>query len=249
MASHAFDPSEVLAIQTRLEDVRQRIASKGSPRDVRLVAVSKFKPVAAILAAYEKGQRDFGENYIQELVDKAAVLPKDIRWHFIGHLQSNKVKKLLQVAHLTVLETLDSLKLACLISKEISLDRAPLSVFLQVNTSGEEKKSGCEPSEAPALAKSIRDSPDCSRVKVCGLMTIGKLGGDARADFEALRRCGTETARALGIEESKLELSMGMSADFEIAIEYGSTNVRIGSTIFGERAETHDHGPEAQDKH
>lgn len=207
-----------------------------------MVAVSKTKPLAAVLEAYAAGQRDFGENYVQELVDKAPQAPADVRWHFIGHLQSNKAKMLLEgVPNLAVVETVDSEKLA----KKLDRVRAdiqnhadaparPLDIFLQVNTSGEESKSGVEPSEVAALAAAVRDG--CPHLRVAGLMTIGMPDYSSRPEnFECLRACRKEVAQTLGVPEDALELSMGMSGDFEAAIEMGSTNVRVGSTIFGAR--------------
>jgi len=205
----------------------------------RLVAVSKTKPPELIKAAYSVGHRHFGENYVQEIIEKAPVLPEDICWHFIGHLQSNKAAKLVAgVKNLWAVETVDSEKLASTLSKAVEQNnRDSLSIFIQVNTSGEEQKSGVSPKEAVELSKIIffNQNQKYSKLILKGLMTIGKLEGDTTHDFQKLVDCRREVAAALGIDPSSLELSMGMSHDYPLAIEMGSTNVRIGSTIFGPR--------------
>uniref|UniRef100_A0A6B2LHK6 Pyridoxal phosphate homeostasis protein n=1 Tax=Arcella intermedia TaxID=1963864 RepID=A0A6B2LHK6_9EUKA len=204
----------------------------------RLVAVSKTKPNELIMAAYSTGHRHFGENYAQEIVTKSPSLPNDIAWHFIGHLQSNKVNKLVEsVPNLWAVETVDSFKLASALSKAVVKQNKAedLNIFIQVNTSGEEQKSGVPPEEAVELAKKIYNNPELKKIKLIGLMTIGALEGDATQDFKKLVVCREKVAEALGINPDQLELSMGMSHDFLKAIELGSTNVRIGSTIFGVR--------------
>lgn len=246
-----------------LAAVQKRPADVAPPGSMpKLVAVSKLKPISAIIEAYECGQRFFGENYIQELETKSnseELLSKcpDIKFHFIGHLQSNKVNKLLKVRNLHMVETIDSVKLADLIDKAIErhataehsnagcgdfqipatcADGAKLKVLIQVNTSGEEQKNGIQPEQAVELAEHITRS--CRWLKLAGLMTIGKLegwGDGPNLDFTRLYELRATVARSLMIEPTDLELSMGMSGDFEEAILRGSTNVRIGTTIFGAR--------------
>ncbi|XP_046383958.1 pyridoxal phosphate homeostasis protein [Ischnura elegans] len=210
----------------------------------RLVAVSKTKPKELIIAAYDAGQRSFGENYVQELVEKAndpEILEKcqEIRWHFIGHLQRNKVNKIVDIPGLFVVETVDSAKLASAINDQFEKrgHRGLLNVMVQVNTSGEEEKSGCPPDEAPVLAKHILEK--CKNLNFLGLMTIGVYGYDLslgpNPDFQCLRNCREKVCQELGLTSSQVELSMGMSNDFEQAIEMGSSNVRVGSLIFGDR--------------
>lgn len=235
--------------------VQKRPADIASGSVPRLVAVSKLKPVSAIIEAYEYGQRFFGENYIQELETKSnsdELLAKcpDIKFHFIGHLQSNKVNKLLKVRNLHMVETVDSVKLADLINKAIErratemLSNAcadtgandKLKVLIQVNTSGEEQKNGIQPDQAIELAEHI--SRNCQWLEFAGLMTIGRLegwGDGPNIDFIRLYELRTSVAKSLMIKPTDLELSMGMSGDFEEAITMGSTNVRIGTMIFGER--------------
>eukprot|EP00622_Pseudochattonella_farcimen_P000707 FR735257.1.p1 GENE.FR735257.1~~FR735257.1.p1 ORF type:complete len:240 (-),score=27.22 FR735257.1:106-825(-) len=177
-----------------------------------------------------------GENYAQELVDKAPQMPNDVQWHFIGHLQSNKAKSLVaSVPGLTVVETVDTLKLAKKLDKAVQdawPDDRTLGVYLQIDTSGEDTKSGVKPSDAAALATSI--VAECPRIVVQGLMTIGAPGDFSC--FDRLGACRLEVAAAMDVDAAALVLSMGMSGDYEEAIKRGSSSVRVGSTIFGARA-------------
>ncbi|GLJ10222.1 hypothetical protein SUGI_0124320 [Cryptomeria japonica] len=218
----------------RVQQAAERSARQSS--QVRVVAIGKTKPVSLIKEVYDAGHRYFGENYVQEFLDKAPQLPADIQWHFVGHLQSNKAKTLLAgVPNLYMVESVDSTKIANHLDSAVaSLGRAPLKVLVQVNTSGEESKYGVEPSECVQLAKHVKH--ECRNLEFSGLMTIGMLDYSSRPEnFESLSACRTEVCKALEIPEDQCELSMGMSGDFEKAIEMGSTNVRIGSTIFGAR--------------
>ncbi|KAK2644545.1 hypothetical protein Ddye_019740 [Dipteronia dyeriana] len=163
-------------------------------------------------------------------------LPEDIEWSFIGNLQSNKVKPLLAgVPNLATVESVDDKKIADRLDRMVaSIGRKPLKIYVQVNTSGEESKYGVEPSGCVELAKYV--SQDCPNLEFRGLMTIGMPDYTSTPEnFKTLAKCRSEVCEALGIPEEQCELSMGMSGDFELAIEMGSTNVRIGSTIFGAR--------------
>lgn len=234
--------------------IEQTCKAQGISKSVRLVAVSKLKPATDILALHENPkQLHFGENYLQELVQKSRLLPKSIKWHFIGGLQSNKCQQLARdVPNLWAVESVDSEKKLKLlnqgrgqrdISEEDGLDtEEKLRVFIQVNTSGEESKSGVEPKsdELKALCVYARDK--CENLSLQGLMTIGAIARSKATtaeteneDFRSLQENRRWVADELAIEESKLELSMGMSEDFEGAIAQGSDEVRVGSTIFGER--------------
>ncbi|KAL4180894.1 hypothetical protein AMTRI_Chr12g268390 [Amborella trichopoda] len=220
MAVSAMESAAVTALRSVISRVQIAAERSGRTSDqLRLVAVSKTKPVELIRQVYDAGHRSFGENYVQELVDKAPQLPGDIEWHFIGHLQSNKAKTLL----------------ANYLDRAVAgVGRKPLKILLQVNTSGEESKSGVEPSGCVELAKHVKLG--CPNLEFSGLMTIGMLDYSSKPEnFKALVECRNEVCKALGIAEAQCELSMGMSGDFEQAIEMGSTNVRIGSTIFGAR--------------
>jgi len=235
MTTTAKNLADVVA---RVSAAARRASRK--PEAVRLVAVSKTKPVEQLAECYEAGQRCFGENYVQELVDKAPRMPSDVSWHFIGHLQSNKAKLIVdKVPNLTAVETVDSVKLANKLNGavEAATERSAgaLRVMVQVNTSGEESKHGLAPgADVVALAKHIVEN--CPQLAFSGLMTIGMPDYTSKPEnFETLKKCRAEVCAALGLNEDACELSMGMSGDFEAAIEMGSTNVRVGSTIFGAR--------------
>ncbi|EEF32921.1 pyridoxal phosphate homeostasis protein [Ricinus communis] len=237
MAAPAIEGAAVTALRSVMVRVRQAAERAGRrPESVRIVAVSKTKPVSLIRHVYDAGHRCFGENYVQEVVDKAPQLPEDIEWHFIGHLQSNKVKTLLAgVPNLAMVQGVDNEKVANVLDRVVStLGRNPLKVFVQVNTSGEASKSGIEPSSCVALAEHVKLR--CPNLVLSGLMTIGMPDYTSTPEnFRKLSNCRLEVCKALGMAEDHCELSMGMSGDFEQAIEMGSTNVRVGSTIFGPR--------------
>lgn len=196
----------------------------GIPEGVTLVAVSKTQPASAIREAHAAGQRDFGENYAQEWREKADALGDlaDLRWHFIGALQTNKVKYLAGRVH--AIHTVDRVELAREISRRFAAKGAVARVFLEVNTGGEASKAGCSPDEAPGLAEAVRALP---AIELAGLMAIPPPEADPRPHFRLLRSLRDR----LGLRE----LSMGMSADWRIALEEGATVIRIGTAIFGER--------------
>ncbi|KAK9092018.1 hypothetical protein Syun_026929 [Stephania yunnanensis] len=232
-----MEGAAVSALRSVLHRVRAAAERSGRVSDhIRVVAVSKTKPVSLIRDVYDSGHRCFGENYVQELIDKAPQLPEDIEWHFVGHLQSNKVKSLLAaVPNLAMVQTVDNEKIANHLDRFVaSIGRRPLNVLVQVNTSGEASKSGVEPSDCVELARHLKLS--CPNLVFSGLMTIGmKDYTSTPENFKVLSNCRANVCSALGISEEQCELSMGMSGDFEQAIEMGSTSVRIGSTIFGPR--------------
>lgn len=224
------------AISDALASVRQRIdraaaLASRDPRTVRLVAVSKTKPASAIRDAYAAGQRDFGENYAQELAAKAAELSDlpDLRWHFIGHLQSNKAKLVVPVAH--AVHTVDSPSLARELAKRRAADaREPLRVLVEVNVGGEAQKHGAHPNDVGPLLAAIEALPSLALV---GLMTVPPQGeGASRSAFDSLCVLRAEHGGA----ERLPELSIGMSDDLEVAVERGATLVRIGTAIFGGRS-------------
>ncbi|KAA8515534.1 hypothetical protein F0562_018855 [Nyssa sinensis] len=237
MAASAMDGVAATALRSVLHRVQQAAERSGRRSDqIRILAVSKTKPVSLIREVYDAGHRFFGENYVQEIVEKAPQLPEDIEWHFIGNLQSNKVKPLLTgVPNLDMVESVDDVKIANHLDRAVAnIGRKPLKVFVQVNTSGEVSKYGIDPSGCVELVKHV--SLGCPNLQFCGLMTIGMLDYTSTPEnFKTLANCRSEVCKALGIAEEQCELSMGMSGDFELAIEMGSTNVRIGSTIFGAR--------------
>jgi hypothetical protein len=208
-----------VSVADRLAAVRAAL-----PAGVTLVAVSKTQGPDAIREAYAAGQRDFGENYAQEWRAKADALSdlEGLRWHFIGSLQTNKVKYL--AGRVAAIHTVDRLELAREISRRFAAKGATVRVFLEVNTGGEATKGGCAPADAPALAEAVRALP---AIELAGLMCIPPPELDPRPQFRLLR----DLAGRLGLAE----LSMGMSADWRAAVEEGSSCVRIGTAIFGER--------------
>jgi len=200
------------------------------PGGVTLVAVSKTKPNNVILEAYNAGQKDFGENYVQELVDKQKALPKDIRWHFIGHLQGNKVKQIAPFVYL--IHGVDSLKLLQEINKEALKNNRIINCLLQIHIAQEETKFGLSFEECETLLNST-EFKQLQNVKVCGLMAMASNTEDQaliRAEFKSLKAFSEKISGFVF-----RVLSYGMSSDYEIAIEEGSNMVRIGSLIFGER--------------
>jgi len=222
-----------------IQIIRQKITdlaiSLKLEKEPRLVAVSKTKPSWMVQACYQIGHRHFGENYVKELIDKAMELPKDIEWHFIGHLQSNKVKTLLSIPNLSLIETVDGDNLANTLNKVSGqLRNQPLRILVQVNTSSEDTKSGCDPSQLLGLIDKILK--EYTNLKFCGLMTIGSPNPSPdQSDFKLLMNLKKQVCDNFGLDEKNMEISMGMSNDYETAICMGSTNVRVGSSIFGHR--------------
>jgi pyridoxal phosphate enzyme (YggS family) len=208
------------AIADRLGGIRSRL-----PAGVTLIAVSKGQPPEAIREAHAAGQRDFGENYAQEWKAKADALADlaGLRWHFIGGLQTNKVKLL--AGRVAYVHTVDRLELARELDKRLAARGERVRVFLEVNVGDEASKEGCAPAEVPALAEAVRALP---ALELVGLMCIPPAEADPRPHFRLLRGL----RERLGLSQ----LSMGMSADWPVAVEEGSTFVRVGTAIFGPRA-------------
>ncbi|KAI6033369.1 hypothetical protein EDC04DRAFT_3034595 [Pisolithus marmoratus] len=256
MSGLETSPERYEELAQSLAEIRDRVRTAASNDCPTLVAVSKYKPASDILACYQLGQRDFGENYVQELVDKAGQLPDDIRWHFIGSLQSNKLKTLAcgYTQHICCSDPGIYQGSYCM-NKSIPSARAtPLYIFLQVNTSGEDAKSGLPPltsvesapeSELVRLATHVVMA--CPRLHLHGLMTIGSLteslasSGRGNQDFETLKQTRdvlhgvlSESSGEWGVD-GRLKLSIGMSSDFEAALRAGSDVVRVGTGIFGAR--------------
>ncbi|KUI67045.1 hypothetical protein VM1G_03258 [Cytospora mali] len=297
-AQMKVDPVRAKALISQLQEVQQKVAAAAKGRNVRLVAVSKLKPANDILALHQEPARHahFGENYAQELGQKAELLPRTIQWHFIGGLQSTHCKALAKIPNLFAVSSVDTVKKAQLLNKargdflasasssspsasapppSSSSSSSPpsssspagannknnnnitdpkINIHVQVNTSGEEAKSGCSPgADAVALCRFVL--AECPHLRLLGLMTIGAIArsvaaapGAENEDFVLLRDQRDLVARELGDllaargDGAELELSMGMSEDFEGAIGLGSGEVRVGSTIFGTR------GPKAEAK-
>ena len=219
----------------------QEIISELTLQKIALIAVSKTKPVEDIRELYELGHRDFGENYVQELVDKQAQLPKDIGWHFIGHLQSNKVKYIAPFVHL--IHGVDSIKLLQEINKQGKKNNRVIACLLQVYIAQEETKFGFDEEELDELMAQINSNENELRnISVKGLMGMASFTDDmnkVRNEFRYLKTIFDTYAvphPVTGVTKPRLQiLSMGMSSDYKIAIEEGSTMVRIGSLLFGVR--------------
>lgn len=219
-----------------MTDIQQNITSIRAhiPEDVTLICVSKFHPGESIMQAYEAGERDFGESRVQELLPKYEDLPKDIHWHFIGHLQTNKVKQIVPFVHM--IHSVDSVRLLETINKEAEKIQRCVKVLLEVHVAKEETKSGFTPDELLSIVNN--PSPISLQVSYPWVEICGLMGMATNTDDEAeWRRCFREI-KSLASKLSTLntkQISMGMSDDYLVAIEEGSTMVRIGSNIFGER--------------
>ena len=199
--------------------------------DCKLIGVTKTMPTAKIKQAYDAGLRDFGENKAQELLSKINDLPSDIRWHFIGHLQSNKVPMLLK-NDIYLIHSVDSLKLAIIIDKCAKQNNKVQNVLLEVNVTGEDSKSGYK--GEGALLADIPHLLELKNIKILGLMCIAQKGENATQFFSALRTLKDRINNTYHINLT--ELSMGMTDDYQQAIKCGSTHIRIGRGIFGARA-------------
>lgn len=211
------------------KEAYQRLKVELDSKGVTLVAVSKTKPVEDILELYSLGHRDFGENYVQELTEKAAALPKDIRWHFIGHLQSNKVKYIAPFVHLV--HGVDSLKLLKEINKEAAKQNRVIGCLLQVHIASEETKFGLDEAELKQVVDQAGELK-LEQVQIQGLMGMASF-------TENMEQVKTEFRQLKALFDQYPGfriLSMGMSGDYLVAIAEGSTMVRIGSLLFGERS-------------
>jgi pyridoxal phosphate enzyme (YggS family) len=217
--------------KTAYHQIKTELESK----DVTLVAVSKTKTVADILALYELGQRDFGENYVREMQEKAGQLPNDIRWHFIGHLQSNKIKLIAPFVQL--IQGVDSLKLLAAINKEALKTGRVIDCLLQVHIAAEETKFGLDETELD-LTISQLDNLKMTNARICGLMGMASFTTNmdqVKKEFSYLKRLFDKYAQRQTSNVELQILSMGMSSDYKVALEEGSNMVRIGSLLFGER--------------
>lgn len=225
-------------IKDNMEKVNKEIAiacerSGRNTNQVTLIAVSKTKPIPMLMEAYDAGARDFGENKVQELVDKIPKLPQDIRWHMIGHLQRNKVKYIVDKVYL--IHSVDSLRLAEEISKEATKKHITVKILLEVNVACEETKFGTTSDEVVKLAEEIAKLPGIS---IQGLMTIAPYvenPEENRKYFYKLKQLSVDI-KSKNIDNVCMNvLSMGMTGDYRVAIEEGATYVRVGTGIFGER--------------
>lgn len=218
-------------IQTQLKQVQAQL-----PEHVVLIAVSKTKPIADLQAAYDAGQRHFGENKVQEMVEKAQLLPNDIHWHLIGHLQTNKVKYMAGFVHL--IHGVDSLKLLIEINKQAKKVNRIQDILLQFYIAQEDTKFGLDISEAQEILNSI-DFQQLKHVRVCGVMGMASNTSNENqvaSEFRNLKQIFDELqTKYFPKQDTFKEISMGMSGDYQLAISNGSTMVRVGSKIFGGR--------------
>lgn len=231
---------ELISAYQTVKDTAGAVAKKYKDQDVQLIAVSKLKPASDIQILYDYGVRHFGENYVQELVTKANMLPKDINWHFIGGLQTNKCKDLAKVENLYAVETVDSLKKAKKMNearKKFAANAKPVVCNIQINTSNEVQKSGLtEEAEIFEIVEYLL-SEEAKYVTLNGLLTIGSFATShsetkENKDFAVLVSLKNKIDEKYGTD---LKLSMGMSSDYEQAVMQGSSEIRIGSRIFGSR--------------
>ncbi len=222
----------IKAVEQNIADAAAR--SGRNPEDVTLIAVSKTKPEEDIMELYNAGYRDFGENYIQELRVKQEHLPKDIRWHMIGHLQRNKVKYIAE--YITLIHSVDSFELAKTIEKEAVKHNRVIPILIEVNVGEEESKFGVTVEEAPYLVEKIQT--ELPHVEVKGLMTSAPYTENPEDDRPVFRKlCQLSVDMNLKNHNNSTVsvLSMGMTNDYEVAVEEGSTLVRVGTAIFGSR--------------
>lgn len=226
-------------IKENINEVKKKMAaacerSHRNVSDVVLICVSKTKPVELLMEAYEAGARDFGENKVQELVEKYEVMPKDIRWHMIGHLQRNKVKYIVDKVYM--IHSVDSLRLAEEISKEAVKKNVEVNILIEVNVAGETSKFGAS-SKADAI-QLVRNISVLPNLHIKGLMTVAPYVEDPeenRIYFANLRELAVDI-KAENIDNVFVDiLSMGMTGDYEVALEEGASYVRVGTGIFGER--------------
>lgn len=221
----------IIAVNENIENACKAVGR--NREDITLIAVSKTKPVEMLLEAYEAGVRDFGENYIQELVDKIPQLPSDVRWHMIGHLQRNKVKYIID--KVSMIHSVDSLRLAEEISSQAIKKNVEVDILVEVNVAQEESKFGTFSADAVLLVEEISKLPG---IHVRGLMTIAPFVEDAeenREYFRKLKQLSVDIA-AKNIDNISMNvLSMGMTGDYVVAVEEGASCVRVGTGIFGER--------------
>ncbi len=228
-------------IKTNLDNVTEKIReacirSGRETGDVTLISVSKTKPLSMIQEAYDWGSRDFGENKPQEIRDKAPEMPDDVRWHMIGHLQRNKIKYVID--RVCMIHSVDSVRLAEAINEEAAKHQKVMPVLIEVNMAAEDTKFGVAPEDAETLIRQIAVLPN---IRVEGLMTIAPYTENPeenRVHFRNLRKLSVDIDAKNIDNVSMCHLSMGMTGDYEVAIEEGSTMVRVGTGIFGEREYT-----------
>lgn len=231
MSDNTTINNNLISIVQRISDACQRV---GRSRDeVTLICVSKMNPAEAVIEANDCGADTFGENKVQELTDKMQQVGRDLNWHLIGHLQTNKVKYV--VGKVAMIHSVDSLRVAQAISREALKAGVTANILIEVNIALEESKFGVTPNECETLIRSISSLPN---LKICGLMTVAPDTSDPESNrpyFRRMKELSVDIASQNIDNVSMNVLSMGMSGDFEVAVEEGATHVRIGTGIFGRR--------------
>lgn len=225
-------------IQENLQEVREEIrnacrAAGRKEEEVTLIAVSKTKPVEMLREAYDAGVRDFGENKVQEILEKAPQLPDDVRWHMIGHLQKNKVRQVIDKT--VMIHSVDSVSLAAQIEKEAAKRNLDVDILLEVNVAGEESKFGFSPEETESAVREIAQFP---HVHIQGLMTIAPFvenSEENRSVFQKLYQLNVDIKSKNIDNVNMVVLSMGMTGDYTVAVEEGASMIRVGTGIFGAR--------------
>ncbi|WP_345243947.1 YggS family pyridoxal phosphate-dependent enzyme [Nibrella saemangeumensis] len=219
-----------MTIAQRIDQIRSQLNGRA-----RLVAVTKTKPIPMLREAYEAGCKSFGENKVQEMIEKHPLLPADIDWHLIGHLQTNKVKYI--APFVSLIHSVDSLKLLQEINKQAARNNRTIDCLLQIHIAEEETKFGLSPDEAEALLN-VPELDNLSNIRIIGLMGLATFTDNEtqiRREFQGLKQLYDKLSTIQRTNVAFRELSMGMSGDYGIAVEEGSTLVRVGSAIFGER--------------
>lgn len=240
MSEVTYDDERKGQLIAQYEEINKMIQEEPSKEPVQLLPVSKLKPASDIKILYDYGLKEFGENYVQEIIEKSKLLPTDIKWHFIGGLQTNKCKDLAKIPNLYCIETIDSLKKAHKLNEariKFQPDAPKINCLLQINTSLEDQKSGLVEENDIFNLVEFFQSNECTNINLIGLMTIGSWNtshedGKENKDFTNLVNWKQKIDAKF---TTNLKLSMGMSADFKQAIKQGSTEVRIGTDIFGVR--------------
>ncbi|MCW3106404.1 MAG: hypothetical protein JWQ09_910 [Segetibacter sp.] len=219
------------------ESKYKEIVTELAAKNVQLIAVSKMQSVTDIQRLHDLGQRDFGENYVQELVEKQPLLPEDIKWHFIGHLQSNKVKYIAPFVYL--IQGVDSLKLLTEINKQAKRLNKTIHCLLQIHIAQEETKFGLDENELDEIMSTVKNTPEkFSNIYIDGLMGMASFSDDSgkvRGEMKYIKSLFDKYKSPSTVNCQLSSLSMGMSGDYEMAIEEGSNMVRIGSLLFGAR--------------
>ena len=231
MREYSIIMMDLNGLKTVNDNIRDACMRAGrNPDEVHLIAVSKFKPVEDISEAYNAGQREFGENHVKEMLDKEILLPKDIKWHMIGHLQTNKLKMVLPYASL--IHSIDTVRLLEAVDKAAGASGRHIPCLLEVHISKDETKQGFSFDEVMDLSRHFSDYPNVIFKGVMGMASLTDDMDRVRCEFRSLKNL---SERIYAQSPEFCEISMGMSGDYPIAVEEGSTIVRIGSKIFGKR--------------